>query len=85
MFGDIERVHVLRELGNVGELEVFRRKGCWLRKYIGEMELVGDLVEFMGYSCAGKGNKESTIVHKLVAISFYHEQLLGPSVPMSKG
>ena len=37
----------------------------------------------MGYCCAGKGNKESTIVGKLVAINFYHEQLLGLSVHMS--
>ena len=47
------------------------------------MELVGKLVEFMGYCCAGKGNKESSIVGKLVAISVYHKQLLGPSVSMS--
>jgi len=48
-------------------------KGCWLQKDMGEMELVGELVEFMGYCCAEKGNKESTVVGKLVAINFYHE------------
>ena len=47
------------------------------------MELVRELVEFMGYCCTGKENKESTIVGKLVAINFYHEQFLGLSVPMS--
>ena len=57
-------------------------KACWLQKEMGEMELVGELVEFMGYCCAGKGNKESTIVGKLVAINFYHEQFVGMSVPM---
>ena len=31
----------------------------------------------------GKANKESTIVGKLVAINFYHEQFWGLSVPMS--
>ena len=63
----------------------FIRKKCWLRKYKMEMELARELVEFMGYcfACAGKGNKESTIVGKLVAINFYHEQFLGLSVPMS--
>ena len=51
---------------------------------MGEMELVEELVEFMGDCCAGKGDKESTIVRKLVPINFYHdEQLLGPSVPLS--
>ena len=47
-----------------------------------EMELVGEWVEFMGYSCAEKGNKESSIVGKLVVINFYHEQFVGLSVPM---
>ena len=37
----------------------------------------------MGYCCAGKGKKESTIVGKLVAINLYHEQFWRVSVPMS--
>ena len=57
--------------------------GCWLPKDMGEMDLVGELVGFIGYCCAEKGNKESTIVGKLVAINFYHEQFLGLPVPMS--
>ena len=61
----------------------FIGKGCSLRKDMGEMELVGELVEFTGYCCAGKENKESSIVGKLVAINFYHEQFLGLPVPMS--
>ena len=61
----------------------FKGKECWLRKDMAEMELVGELVEFMGCCCAGKENKESTIVGKLVAIKFYHEQFLGLSAPMS--
>ena len=61
----------------------FIGKGCWLRKDMGEMELVGELVEFMGYCCTGKTNEESTIVGKLVVINFYHEEFLGLSVPMS--
>ena len=47
------------------------------------MGLVGELVEFMGYCCAGKESKESTIVGKLVAMNFYHGQFLGLPVPMS--
>ena len=49
---------------------------------MGEMDLVGELVEFIGYCCAGKENKELTIVGKLVVINFYLEQFLGLSVPM---
>jgi len=60
----------------------FVGKECWLRKDMGEMELVEELAEFMGFCCAGKGNKESTIVGKLVAINFYHEQFVGLSVPL---
>ena len=37
----------------------------------------------MGYCCAGKGNKESTVVGRLMAINFYHEQCLGLSLPIS--
>ena len=67
----------------MGELAVFYREGvCWRRKDIGEMELVGKSVDFMGYCCVGKGNEVSTIGGKLVAVNFYHEQFLGLSVPM---
>ena len=62
---------------------LFFGKGCWLRKDMGEMELVGDLVEFMGYCWARKENKELTIVGKVLEIDFYHDQFLGLSVPMS--
>lgn len=60
----------------------FVAEECWLQKYMGEVELVGELVEFMGYCCARKGKKESTILGKLVAINFYQEEFVGLSVPM---
>ena len=44
---------------------------------MGEMELVEELVEFMGYCCGGKWNQE------LITIKFYHEQFLGLSLPMN--
>ena len=51
---------------------------------MGEMELVGGLVEIMGCCCGGKINKGSTTtVRKVVAINFYHEQFVGLPVPMS--
>ena len=61
----------------------FAGNGCRLRKDMGEMELVGELVEIMRYRGAGKGIKESTIVGKLVAINIYHGRFLELSVPMS--
>lgn len=36
----------------------------------------------MGYCCAGKYNKKSTIVGKSVAINCYHQQFLGLPVPL---
>lgn len=60
----------------------FVGKGSWLQKELGEMELVAELTEFMGYCCAEKGNKETTIAGKLVAINFYHEQFVGLSLPL---
>ena len=58
----------------------FVAKKCWLQKGMGEMELVAELAEFMGYCCAEKGNKETTIAGKLVAINFY--ELVGLSLPL---
>lgn len=49
------------------------RKGCWLQKYLGEIKLVEELVDFLRGCCGGKRNKDSTIVGELVAIKFYHE------------
>ena len=60
---------------------LFVRKGCWLQKAMGEMELVAEVAESMGYCCAEKGNKETTIAGKLVVINFYHEQFMGLSLP----
>ena len=60
----------------------FVGKGCWLQKGMGEVGLVAGLAEFMGYCCPEKGNKETTITGKLVAINFYHEQFVGLSLPL---
>ena len=55
----------------VGELGVVRRERVLVAERDGgEMELVAELAEFMGYCCAEKGNKEATIAGKLVAIKF---------------
>ena len=48
---------------------------------MGEMEII-ECAGFTGYCCAGKGDTESTTVGELVTINFYHEQLLGASVPI---
>ena len=60
----------------------FVGKGCWLQKGMGGIELVAELAEFMGCCGAEKGNKETTIAGKLVAIIFYHEQFVGLSLPL---
>ena len=60
----------------------FVGKGCWLHKGMGEMELVAELAVFMGYCCAEKGNKETTIAGKFVAIIFHNEQFVGLSLPL---
>ena len=50
---------------------------CMLQKGVGEPELVAELAEHMGYCCAEKGNNETTIAGKLVAISFTASSLWG--------
>ena len=51
-----------------------------MQNVMGKTKLVAGLVEFMGFCCAEKGNKETTIAGKLVAINFYHEQFVGLSM-----
>ena len=53
-----------------------------MQKGMGEIELAVELAEFMGYCWADKGNKETTISGKLVAINLYHEQFVGLSMPL---
>ena len=54
----------------MGELEVVRRERELVAERDGGVELVAELAEFMGYCCAEKRNKETTIAGKLVAINF---------------
>ena len=51
---------------------------------MGEAELAAEVTGVMGYCCASKGNKESTIAGKLVAVQLYHEQFVGLSFPLGK-
>ena len=51
-----------------------------MQNVMGKTKLVAGLVEFMGFCCSEKGNKETTIAGKLVAINFYHEQFVGLSM-----
>ena len=39
-----------------------------------ELEVVDELAEYMAYCCAVRGNRESTVAGKLVAVDFFHEQ-----------
>lgn len=45
-------------------------------------ELVDDLMLFMAYCCAVRGNKEGTIMEKLQAVNFYHGQWVDLSLPL---
>lgn len=45
------------------------------------MELVVNLMAFMVYFCAMRGNKEKALVGKLQAVSLYHEHWMGLSLP----
>ena len=71
-----------REVDVVGELEVVRRQRLLVADRDREMEFVAELAQFMGYCCAEKGNKETTIAGKLVAIICYYEQFVGLSMPL---
>ena len=40
------------------------------------------LAEYMAYCCAVRGNRETTVAGKLVAVNFFHEQWVGRSLPL---
>ena len=67
----------------MGELAVFYRKGVLAAERHGGDGAGRRTGRVHGILLRREGNKESTIVGKLVAINFYHEQFLGLSVPMS--
>ena len=57
-------------------------KGSWLQKGMGEAQLAAELTECLGYCCARKGNKKSTIASKLVEAHLYHELFVGLYLPL---
>ena len=65
------------------EWREWRKKSCWLDARMSEAELVEELVEFMAYCCAVRGNKETTVAGKMVAVNFSHEQWVGLSLPLN--
>lgn len=56
-------------------------KGCRLKERESE-ELVDELTAFMAYCCTVRGNNEGTMMGKLQAVTFYHEQWVGLSRPL---
>ena len=49
----------------------WRRKRRYLEEKMSEREVVDELVEYMVYCCAARGDRETTIASKLVAVSFF--------------
>lgn len=45
-----------------------------------ELEVVDEKAEYMAYCCAARGNRETTIIGKLVAFHFFREQWVGRSL-----
>ena len=58
-------------------------KRCWLAATASELEVVDDLVKYVAYCCAVRGNRESTVAGKLVAVNFFHQQWMGRSLPLN--
>ena len=48
-----------------------------------ELKVVDELAEYMTFCCAVRGNRESTVAGKLVAVKFFHEQWMGKSLPLN--
>ena len=69
-------------MGDAGELKVVGEEGVLAAEIWGGNGTSGIVGRFHGDCCAGKGNKESTIVGTFIAISFYHEQFVGLSMPL---
>ena len=65
----------------VGGWRVIGGNFNWLGEEMNEWELVYELTKFMAYYCAERKNKEATVARKLIAATFFHEQLVGLSLP----
>ena len=48
-----------------------------------DLEVVDELAEYVAYCCAVRGNRESTVAGKLVAVKFFHEQWMGKMLPLN--
>ena len=59
------------------------QKSPWIAKGSEEGEIVEELAEYMAYCSAFLGNRDSTIMGKLVAVNFYHQQFQNMSLPLS--
>ena len=42
-----------------------------------ELDVVDELAEYMAYCCAIRGNRETTVAGKLVAVNFFREEWVG--------
>ena len=62
-----------KELGGVKWRDLIGRS-CWLEATASELVVVDEPAEYMAYCCAVRGNRESTVAGKLVAVNFSHEQ-----------
>ena len=61
----------------------WRGRNRWLEATASELDVVDELAEYMTYCCAVRGNWESTVAGKLVAVKFFHEQRMGRSLPLN--
>ena len=60
----------------------WRGKPCWLEATSYGLEVVDELAEYMAYCYTARGNRETTIEDKLVAVNFFHEYWMGRSLPL---
>ena len=61
----------------------WRGRSCWLEATASELEVVDELAEYMAYYCAVRGDRESTVAGKLMAVNFFHEQWMGKTLTLN--
>ena len=57
-------------------------KSCWLDATTPEVEVVDELAEYVAYFCAARGNRETMIAVKLVAVNLVLEQWMKRLLPL---
>lgn len=54
----------------MGKAEGWRGRNYWVKACMSDMEMVEERPKYMAYCCAVRGNRETAVAGKMVAVNF---------------